>query len=116
MDHKLSLCSIFIDLRKAFDTVYHSILLEKLKHYGIWRIVNECFSLYLTNHTQTTQVGLEISDKAVTLSGVPGGSVLGPLLVLLYDNDMQKCPHKLKFYFFADDTNLLYADHNLKSL
>ena len=60
---------IFIDLREAFDTVNHSILQEK--HYGVRGIVNEWFSSYLTNRTQTTQVGLEISDKAVMLAGVP---------------------------------------------
>ena len=93
-----------------------SLLLEKQKHYGIRGIVDEWFSSYLTNRTQTTQVGLEISDKAVTLSGVPQGSILGPLLFLLYVNDMQNCSDKLKFYLFADDTNLPYADRNLKSL
>jgi len=58
MDHKLFSCGIFIDLREAFDTVNHSILLEK--HYGVRGIVNKWFSSYLTNRTQTTQVGLEI--------------------------------------------------------
>ena len=69
MDHKLFSRGIFIDLREAFDTVNHSILKEK--HYGVRGIVNEWFSSYLTNRTQTTQVGLEISDKAVMLAGVP---------------------------------------------
>ena len=69
MDHKLFSRGIFIDLREAFDTVNHSILQEK--HYGVRGIVNEWFSSYLTNRTQTTQVGLEISDKAVMLAGVP---------------------------------------------
>ena len=70
MGHKLFSCGILIDLRKAFDKVNHSILLEKLKHYGIRSIVNECFSSHLTNRTQTTQVGLEIGSHVVgCLSG-----------------------------------------------
>ena len=98
MDHKLFSCGIFIDLRKAFDTVNHSKLLDKLKHYGVRGIVNKWFSSYLTNRTQTTQVGLEISDKAVTLSGVPQGSGLGQLHFLLYVNDMQNCSDKSKTF------------------
>ena len=68
------------------------------------------FSSYETSRTQTTQVGVEISGKAFTLSGVPQGSVLGPLLFLLYVHDMQNCSDKFKFYLFPDDTNLLYSD------
>ena len=90
-------------------------MLEKLKHYGIRGIVNEWFSSNLTSRTQTNQVWLEISDKAVKLSGVPQGSVLKPLLFPVYVNDMQNCSDKLKFYLFSDDTNLLYTDRKLKS-
>ena len=109
-------CGVFIDLQKAFDTVNHSILLHKLSHYGIRSIVNDWFSSYLSNRIQTTQVGLHVSRKESTLCGVPQGSVLGPLLFLVYVNDIYMASDKLTFYLFADDTNLLYADKNPKSL
>jgi hypothetical protein len=61
-------------------------------------------------------MGVNISDKEETLSGVPQGSVLGPLLFLIYINDIYNSSDKLTFSLFADDTNLLYADKNLKTL
>ena len=74
------------------------------------------FSSYLTGRTQTTEVNSYISDKVVNPCGVPQGSVLGPLLFLIFINDIPNSSQKLKFYLFADDTNMLYADKNLKSL
>ena len=117
MDRKLYTCRIFIDLQKAFDTVDHSILLKKLEHYGIRGIVNDWFTSYLASRKQITEFGpSNISKKATVLSGVPQGSVLGPLLFLVYINDICNSCNRMKFYLFADDTNLLYADKNLKSL
>ena len=74
------------------------------------------FSSYLTNRIQTTRIGSFISEKATTLCGLPQGSDLGPLLFLIYVNDIYMSSDKLNFYLFADDTNLLYADKSLKSL
>ena len=116
MSQRLLSCGVFIDLKKAFDIVDHDILLDKLNHYGFRAIINDWFSSYLKNRTQTTQVGHHISNKANVECGVPFGSFLGPLLFLLYVNDIHRCSNKLRFYLFADDTNILYADKNLKDL
>ena len=110
-------CGIFIDLRKAFDTVDHLILLQKLDHYGVRGVTNNWFASYLLGRQQTTQIGSKnISKKEVILSGVPQGSVLGPLLFLAYINDISNSSDQLKIYLSADDTNLLYADKNLREL
>jgi retron-type reverse transcriptase len=116
MDKGLFSCGIFIDLKKAFDTVDHSILLHKLHHYGIRGVINNWFRSYLTDRIQTTQIGGYISSKHTVNLGVPQGSVLGPLLFLIYINDIHKSSEVFKFYLFADDTNLVYSDKKFKNL
>ena len=99
------------------DTFYHTILLDKLHHYGIRGIVHEWFSSYLANRTQTAHIDNDhISSKNNSVTGVPQGSVLGPLLFLTYINDIYLCSNKLGFNLFVDVTNLLYADNDLKTL
>ena len=115
MDKRLFSCGVFIDLKKTFDTVDHKKLLDKLNYYGFRGIVNQWFSSYLTCRTQTTEINSHISDKEVVSCGVPQGSVVGPLLFLLYVGDIQYCSRKLKFFLFADDTNVLYSHENLKT-
>ena len=117
MDKKMFTCGIFLDFKKAFDTVNHTIILDKLHHYGIRGIVHEWFTSYLANQTQTMHIDNDhISSKKSLVTGVPQGSVLGPLLFLIYTNDIYLWSNKLGFYLFADDTNLLYANNDLKTL
>ena len=74
------------------------------------------FISYLQDRTQITVIDQRPSNKSVVTDGVPQGSVLGPLLFLLYVNDIYSSSNKLNFYLFADDTNILYSHKNLKSL
>ena len=99
---------IFVDLQKAFDTVNHSILLEKLKYYGISGNINTWFRSYLCNRKQYVAIGGQSSKYTTLEHGVSQGSVLGPLLFLLYINDLHECIKFSKAFHFADDTNLLY--------
>ena len=100
---------VFADFQKAFDTVNHKILLQKLEHYGIRGIANKWFSSYLSNRQQHVSIGSTISDTKPVALGVPRGSVLGPLLFLIYIDDLHKCIHFSIVRNFPDDTNLLYA-------
>ena len=109
-------CGIFIDLRKAFDTVNHEILLSKLDHYGIRGTALLWFKSYLYNRKQYVFHNGESSKQQFINCGVPQGSVLGPLLFLLYINDLPNISNILQFYLFADDTNIYYEADNLKKL
>ena len=102
---------LYIDLTKAFDLVNHQILLNKLYHYGIRGVANDLFKCYLTNRTQYVQVGETVSTTKTMTCGVPQGSVLGPLLFLIYVNDVYKSI-KADIRLFADDTNIFIKERD----
>ena len=103
-------------MSKAFDTVNHSILLSKLEHYGIRGVGHSWFKSYLDNRTQIVTVNGENSTELKIICGVPQGSILGPLLFLLYINDTYNFSEVLDFRLFADDTSILFADKCLNTI
>ncbi len=110
-----ALC-LFIDLSKAFDTVNHSILLNKLNILGIRGIAHELIKSYLNHRMQYVDVDGVSSDLLNITCGVPQGSVLGPLLFLLYVNDMHTSAKLLQFYLFADDTTIVFTSKDINHL
>ena len=109
-------CGVFIDLKKAFDTVDHEILLKKLWHYGIRGIANDWFKSYLTNRMQYVSIDGISSDLLKVNIGVPQGSVLGPLLFLLYINDLHNSVRFSSPFHFADDTGLLNVQDSIRAI
>ena len=109
-------CGIFVDFQKAFDTVNHQILIQKLKCYGIRRIANNWFSSYLENRTQFVSINGFDSNVNAICCGVPQGSILEPLLFLIYINDLHFAIKYCKVHHFADDTNLLNFNNSIKKI
>ena len=89
-------CGVFIDLQKAFDTVSHDILLSKLNHYGIRGVTYDWFKSYLSNRTQCLTISNKRSEIQPIKYGVPQGSIIGPVLFLIYINDLSRSLKDLK--------------------
>ena len=111
---EIQVVKILVDLQKAFDTVDHQILLAKLTHYGIRGISNDWFKSYLPNCNQYVSINGFDSGFTAMNCGVPQGSDIGPILFLLYTNDLNQAIKIVKVHHFADDTNLLYLSNSIK--
>ena len=109
-EKKQSMMGVFLDLSKAFDTIDHKILLQKLMHYGVRGLPLEWIFSYLNDCTQQVVCNNRLSDILKIKCGVPQGSILGPLLLLIYVNDFCRCIRKGKTIMFADDTYLFFSE------
>ena len=106
---------IFLDLSKAFDTINHNILLYKLEYYGFRGVTLDWFKSYLTNRKQFVRYQMHASNHKIINCGVPQGSILGPLLFILYINDIVNTTSLLELILFADDTTLLFSHPDIAS-
>ena len=100
---------VFLELKKAFDTVDHKILLSKLSHYGICRNAYNWCKSYLENRTQMCAINGSLYNNRSVTCGVPQRTILGPLLFLLYINDLSNCLSNCEPRMYADDSHLTYA-------
>lgn len=116
LDNKDHTIAIFLDLKKAFDTVNHDILLRKLNTYGVRGAQLDWFRSFLQDRTHCVKIDDIKSDYKTVNIGVPQGSILGPLLFLLYINDFPTNDNQYNIVLYADDTTLVFKHKNLKEL
>ena len=107
---------VFIDLKKAFDTIDHEIILRKMPYFGADQATITSFQSYLSNWTHRCNVNGRLSTPRTITCGVLQGSILGPLLFLMYINDLPNCLREASPRMFADDTNLTLTAKTLKDL
>ena len=107
---------VFLDIRKAFDTVDHTILLQKLNCYGIQGDSVKILGSYLTNRMQCWSVNGHISPLEIIKCGVPQGSILGPFLFIVYMYDLHKSVNNVDITMSADDTNFMRSISSLRAI
>ncbi len=106
MDNDKIQFSIFLDLSKAFDTLDHTVLLEKLRYYGVDGAAHKPFESYLKDRKQYVDIDGTFSEMKPIITEVPQGSILGPLLFLININDISFASNLFNFIIYADDTTL----------
>ena len=116
IDDQTHTIGLFLDFSKAFDTIDHTILLSKLTHYGIRGIAHDWYRSYLDERQQFTCIDSCNSKLRNINCGVPQGSILGPLLFIIYINDLHKSSDLLAPIMYADDTNLFFSHKNTDTL
>ena len=116
MDRSNVNLTIFLDLKKAFDTIDHDILLKKLRAYGIRGKTGDWFESYLNNRKQFCSLNGQHSKARIITCGIPQGSCLGPLLFIIYLNDLEKCLNFSRASIYADDASITIASDDVAKL
>ena len=116
IDNKMYTAGSFMDLSKAFDTIDHEILLDKLYHYGLRGVSHTWFTNYLSKRKQVVSYNSTLSSSESVKCGVPQRSIIGPLLLIIYMHDICFTSKLLSYVLFADDTTVFYSNFNPDSL